>query len=75
MSDDVSQALGLPMTQADYMATKGVQCPYCRSVDLDANHTWNNEDGTVKQSVGCNACGRKFVDTYTLASYEADTDE
>lgn len=57
-----------PMTQYEYLAAQGIQCPACRSREIDGMDVDMDGDGIV-QSCECNACGATWTDQYTLVGY------
>lgn len=53
-----------------YLVTKGVCCPFCLCHDIEGEITHNDYDGSYRQRVTCHACGRVWVDVYTLTAVE-----
>lgn len=56
------------MTDAEYLATGGTQCPVCRATDISGGEV-NVDAGSAYQVVTCGACGASWNDVYTLAGY------
>ena len=56
----------------DYIKSKGMHCPYCRSGNIDAG-AFDGEGPT--QPVRCLDCGRRWTDTYVLIGIEEEEDQ
>lgn len=59
---------GTPMSDAEYKAHGGNQCPCCKSNDIEGREI-NVDSGTASQEVVCNACGASWNDIYRLEGY------
>jgi transposase-like protein len=59
-----------PTSNVDYVQEKGLQCPYCRSTDIEGSEVVIDE-GKAYQKVGCNDCDKEWTDTYVLTGWEA----
>jgi transposase-like protein len=57
-----------PMTDAAYAATGGNECPYCHSDEVEGGSFDSDEWGGT-QEIGCNDCGRRWVDKLTRVGY------
>lgn len=66
--DDLT-ALRKPMTTEQYVETGGTRCPFCRSQNLDGG-PFEADAGGATQEVGCNDCGKSWLDVHTLIKYE-----
>lgn len=60
-----------PMTDAQYVKTKGLCCPVCGSAELEGDSI-EIENGTANQEVSCSVCDSTWVDRYNLASWIPD---
>ena len=60
-----------PMSQSQYVSTKGLHCPFCGSNELDLSGAGNMEsdENGVRQGVFCLKCKNEWVDLYKLAGY------
>jgi hypothetical protein len=59
-----------PMTDAQYVAQGGKECPYCRSDDIVAGeHEFGG--AYAAQNVTCRSCGRTWVEVFELAGWSA----
>ena len=56
------------MSQAEYSAHHGTQCPFCRSTQTEGGEV-EIDMGTARQKVSCNDCDGEWTDHYTLLSY------
>ena len=54
-----------------YLARGGVSCPFCGSLELDAQH-FETDCQRAYQKVKCLSCGRRWHDGYTLDSVADD---
>lgn len=57
-----------PMTDAQYIAIKGVRCPSCGSSDVTGSHL-EVDAGTAFQPMTCSECGANWSDSYVLTGY------
>jgi hypothetical protein len=57
-----------PMTDAQYIAIKGVRCPSCGSSDVSGSHL-EVDAGTAFQPMTCSECGANWSDSYVLSGY------
>lgn len=57
-----------PMTDKQYVKTKGTKCPYCGSWNIEgADH--KVDAGEATQEMSCVACGAEWLDCYVLVGY------
>lgn len=49
----------------EYVAKKGIHCPYCDSTDLSVGRIQPDE-WTAWQDVECEDCGKSWIDDYAL---------
>lgn len=57
------------LTQTEYIACGGGECPHCGSGDLDGD-SFDHYGSFVTQKVFCNECERSWEDYYTLTRYD-----
>lgn len=66
------------MTDAEYVKWAGGRCPICRSYEIEGDSI-EVGNGKASQKIGCNGCGRSWLDSYRLTGYyevtEGDHDE
>ena len=63
------------LTDAEYVATLGTNCPVCQSTHFDGGSV-EIDGATASQEIWCMACGARWNDTYTLTGYtNLDTSE
>ena len=63
-----------PLTDAEYVAALGTNCPVCQSTKLEGFDV-TIDGATASQDVWCKTCGASWNDTYTLTGYtNLDTD-
>jgi hypothetical protein len=60
-----------PMSQAEYVESDGIPCPYCRSNDVDYSGDLRLKGNKVYHDCDCSDCGKAWVEEYTLTGYEA----
>lgn len=58
------------LTQREYLAKRGVVCPFCGSDDIEGGSV-DIDAGGAFQSISCNTCGREWQDTYRLDGFLA----
>lgn len=58
-----------PMTEQEYAEQGGNVCPYCRSKDVESQERVQVDSYGGTQRVGCEDCGRRWYDTYTLTGF------
>lgn len=58
----------MAMSQSQYLAKKGVHCPFCGSDEI-SGESINVDAGAAEQEVSCLVCGAQWTDTYLLAGY------
>lgn len=56
------------MTNEQYLASKGILCPFCREPTIEGNSI-EIDGGTATQEVGCNNCDKVWTDVYVLSHY------
>jgi hypothetical protein len=61
------------LTPQEYVAIRGVKCPFCCSDDLNGDD-FNVDQGTCSQEISCLACGKGWHDIYQLTGYEESVD-
>jgi hypothetical protein len=72
--DEAKATVSKPaMTQQEYLSYKGVRCPFCESINLDAGDV-ETDAGGASQPVTCKDCGEEWVDQYKLVGYDKDPD-
>lgn len=59
-----------PMTQEEYVASEGNNCPFCNAVETEGNH-FDFYDGYAIVSVTCSKCNAEWYEEYRLSGYEA----
>lgn len=64
MSDEVIEQ----MTEAEYVAGGGQECPYCRSRDITAG-SFDSDLDSAWQAVECLSCEKTWQDVYRLVGY------
>ena len=57
-----------PLTDAEYVATLGTNCPVCQSTELEGSSV-DIDGGVASQEIWCKTCGASWNDTYTLTGY------
>jgi hypothetical protein len=58
-----------PMTNATFIETEGLFCPFCRSRDLEAElHFYFMPEGLTRD-IQCNACHRRWIERFQLIGY------
>ena len=63
------------LTDAEYVATLGTNCPVCQSTRFDGGPV-EIDGATASQEIWCMNCGASWNDTYTLTGYTGlDTSE
>ena len=63
------------LTDAEYVATLGTNCPVCQSTRFDGAPV-EIDGATASQEIWCMNCGASWNDTYTLTGYTGlDTSE
>jgi len=55
--------------QQDYLDNHGLNCPWCGSDDLEGAH-FDLEGQEARAEAGCNSCGKRWVDVYSLIGIE-----
>jgi len=71
----------MPLTEAqreEYLAAKGVRCPFCKSYDIGSTtfrpqHMAHAEE-LITETIGCDTCGKRWVETYTLTAVDDHPD-
>jgi len=53
--------------EAIYIESGGINCPVCRSSDIESRGDAEYHDNTLSETVICNQCGEKWLDIYTLS--------
>jgi formate dehydrogenase maturation protein FdhE len=61
------------MTDAEYVAVHGIQCPVCGSTEIEGNDT-DMGGQTATQEISCLACESTWVDVYKLIGYDQLSD-
>ena len=56
------------MTEEEYVARKGLYCPYCASDDIDTGAD-DFKDEMVVMNCVCYCCDKEWTDEYKLAGY------
>ena len=63
------------LTDAEYAAKLGTNCPVCQSTHFDGGSV-EIDGATASQEIWCKTCGASWNDTYTLTGYTGlDTSE
>ena len=57
-----------PLTDAEYVAALGTNCPVCHSARFDGGFV-EIDGATASQEIRCMNCGARWNDTYTLTGY------
>lgn len=57
------------MTEEEYLACGGGQCPFCRSTDITGD-TIEVDGTTAWQPVVCNECDAEWQDNFNLTGYQ-----
>ena len=57
-----------PLTDAEYVAALGTNCPVCQSTRFDGRPV-EIDGATASQAIRCRTCGARWIDTYTLTGY------
>lgn len=65
----IDAAIKEPMTSAEYVSKKGVQCPVCRDTDIEGGPI-EIDAGRAYQDIRCMVCGAYWTDTYELTGYQ-----
>ena len=60
-----------PMTDEDYVAKKGLVCPYCGHAEVCAARLHADED-VAWGDAWCSQCGRSWLEQYQLVGWEPD---
>lgn len=64
------------MSDKQYVETKGIRCPICKSTSLGTNGGLDQDDIYIYQDVVCYDCGAEYNDRYVLEGYyEEKTDK
>ena len=56
------------LTQKQYVAHKGIRCPWCHCTEIGGGRPIVDDDG-ITQDITCNGCGRVWQDIYKLTGY------
>lgn len=56
------------MTDAEYRECKGLNCPYCRSTEIEGGSV-TVENGQAFQDISCNECDEEWTDSYDLKGW------
>jgi hypothetical protein len=67
---ETKEALMLTDQQKQAYVKNPTKCPYCGSNDIEGEVTENDCDGNYRQRITCHACGKWWVDVFTLATIE-----
>ncbi len=60
-----------PMTNRDYIAQAGTQCPHCKQRNTQqSTHFSEDNEGVVYRKSWCNDCGEKWEEVYRLAGWQ-----
>jgi hypothetical protein len=60
-----------PMTDTQYVAHQGNQCPFCRSTNIESRgNAQFDADGATREA-GCDDCGKSWLDVYRLVGFDA----
>ena len=62
------------MTDEEYVAADGAQCPFCRSDDIEYRPVTIAGGGTT-QEVTCLKCDRRWFDSHELTGFFTRNDE
>lgn len=57
------------MTPEEYVEAGGLQCPYCRSDDIEGQR-FDGEGRSAWSEIQCRTCGERWLDIYTLTHFE-----
>lgn len=57
-----------PMSDEQYLAVKGVRCPYCGSYDINSEEV-DADGGEGTADVECDNCGKNWTDLFGLRGY------
>lgn len=57
------------LTQLEYRKSRGIKCPNCRSLGVEAGKVKITCTDTVHVEVSCNTCGATWEDVYNLKGY------
>lgn len=60
----------MALTEEEYVAKAGNECPFCGSGEIEGQSV-EVDAGSASQKVGCNSCGREWLDVYTLVGFQA----
>lgn len=56
------------LSNEQYVAKGGTQCPVCRATDISGGEV-NVDAGHAYQAITCNVCSATWNDVYTLVGY------
>lgn len=56
------------LTDTEYVATLGTNCPVCQSTQLEGSSV-DIDSGVASQEIWCKTCGASWNDIYTLTGY------
>lgn len=59
------------MTERQYVRSKGLRCPFCKSSDIEGTAGVDVDGGFAMQDMRCNNCERHWTDHYRLVGYQA----
>jgi transcriptional regulator NrdR family protein len=54
----------------NYLKSRGLRCPYCLSEDVTGISPLEADGDTASGRSECFACGKKWIDIYTLVGIE-----
>lgn len=63
-----------PMSERQYLRSKGLRCPFCRSTEIVGLAGLDVDAGTATQAICCNACQQFWTDIYQLVGYRPASD-
>jgi len=58
------------LTNKEYCATGGNECPFCGSENLGGQDFYHGS-GIIWQDIICRSCDKEWTDVYKLSGYEA----
>lgn len=61
----------MPLTNEQYLAKGGNQCPFCESMDIQSTGKPEFDSDYAARTVKCNDCKKEWNDIYRLTGYEA----
>lgn len=70
---NIKEPLDIPLSNEEYVALKGVRCPFCGSCGIEGD-SFDFDGAEASQKIRCLDCDNTWTDVYKLVGFHPSSD-